>query len=367
MGALDHLLVPSLDAFDFRADLAAREAPSRLKRRTPTPTRTAETFPLGERTGEADLYLPGTPARAALLLVPGVAREGKDDPRLIAFATAIARLGFAVLVPELSTLRQLNVRPWHRDVVKAAFAHLVANPAWAPNGRAGIGGLSFAMGPGVIAALDPTIRDRVRFLFCIGGYFDLQAEMRFVTTGAFRERGAPAGAGPWRHLAPDHYGRWVLCASLADHVLDAASQAALRAMIDRRVPDAAADVADLDAQVTDPAGRALLAFVSNTDPERFDPLCAALPEPMRTDLDAMDVARQDLTGLLARLILVHGVDDDLIPYVESVALHRAVPAGRSRVYVVRGLNHVNMGRPGLIDAWRLLSAVTALLDERAPA
>ena len=367
MGAFDHLLVPTRDAFEFMADLAAKEGPSRLKRRTAPPSRAAVTFPLGDGEGAADLYLPATAVRAGLLLVPGVARGGKDDPRLIAFATAIARLGYAVMVPELATLRDLNVRPWHREVVRAAFAHFVANPAWAPGGRAGIGGLSFAMGPGVIAALDPGIREKVRFLFCIGGYFDLVAEMRFVTTGRFRERGGPDGDGPWRHMAPDAYGRWVLCASLADHVPDPASRAALRAMIDRRVDDPAADVADLDAQVLDPAGRALLAFITNEDPARFDAMHDALPAPMREDLAAMDVARQDLSGLRARLILVHGVDDDLIPYAESQALHRAVPAGRSRVYLVRGLNHVNMGKPGLIDAWRLLSAVTALLAERGPA
>ncbi len=367
MGALDHLLVPTIDAFDFMADLAAREAPSRLKRRTAPPTRTATTFPLGDGEGEADLYLPATAPRAGLLLVPGVAKGGKDDERLIAFASAIARLGFAVLVPELAMLRELNVRPWYRDVVKAAFAHMVANPTWAPGGRAGIGGLSFAMGPGVIAALEPAIRERVRFLFCIGGYFDLVAEMRFVTTGAFRERGGPNGDGPWLHMAPDSYGRWVLCASLADAVPDEASRAVLRAIVERRIPDGEADIADLVAQLTDPTGRALLAFVSNCDPARFDALYAALSEPMRIDIASMDVARQDLSGLRARLILVHGVDDDLIPYTESQALHRAARPGLSRLYLVRGLNHVNMGRPGPLDAWRLLSSVTALLAERGPA
>lgn len=367
MGALDHLLVPSIDAFDFMADLAAREAPSRLKRRTPPPTRTAITYPLGAGAGAADLYLPATPPRAGLLLVPGVARDGKDDPRLIAFASSIARLGYAVLVPELASLRQLNVRPCHRDMVRAAFTHLASNPAWAPEGRVGIGGLSFAMGPGLLAALDPAIRERVRFLFCIGGYYDLYAEMRFVTTGRYRERGGPAGDGPWLQMRPDPYGRWVLCSSLADLVPDEASRAALRAMIERRIPDGDADTADLEPQVTDPAGRALLAFITNTDPARFDERLAALPEGMRADLASMDVASQDLSGLRAHLILVHGVDDDLIPYVESQALHRAMPPGRSRVYLVRGLYHVSMGRPGVLDAWRLLSSVTALLAERAPA
>lgn len=370
MGAFDHLLVPSRDAFEFMADLASRGGPSRLKRRTAAPTRTPVTYPvapgLGEGAGEADVYLPGPPPRAGLLLVPGVAKDGKDDPRLIAFATALARLGFAVMVPELATLRRLNVRPFHRDLVKAAFEHMLAQPAWCPGGRAGIGGMSFAMGPAVIAALDPGLREKIRFLFCVGGYYDLRAVMRFVTTGRFQERGAPGGPGPWRHLEPDDYGRWVLCSSLVDLIEDAPSHAALRAMIDRRIASPGAAIDDLSPGVVEPGARALLAFVTNTDSERFEDLHAALPERIRADLDAMDVARQDLSGLRARLVLVHGVDDDLIPYVESQALHRAAPAGLSRFYPVNGLNHVNMGRPGPLDAWRLLSAVTALLNERGP-
>lgn len=370
MGAFDHLLVPSRDAFEFMADLAAREAPSRLKRRTAPPTRTPIRYPvaagLGEGAGEADVYLPATSPRAGLLLVPGVAKDGKDDARLIAFATALARLGFAVMVPELATLRRLNVRPYHRDLVKAAFEHMIAQPGWCPGGRAGIGGMSFAMGPAVIAAVDPGLRDQVRYLFCVGGYFDLVEVMRFVTTGRFRERGAPGGPGPWRHLAPDDYGRWVLASSLLDLVEDPGSHAALRAMIDRRIATPGAAIDDLAPGVAEPGARALLDLVTNTDPARFDALYAALPARIRDDIAAMDVARQDLSGLRARLVLVHGVDDDLIPYAESQALHRAAPPGQSRFYPVNGLNHVNMGRPGPLDAWRLLSAVTALLHERGP-
>ncbi|HYB10744.1 MAG TPA: hypothetical protein VEJ16_13830, partial [Alphaproteobacteria bacterium] len=40
-------------------------------------------------------------ARAALLLVPGAAETGKDDPRLIAFARGLADHRFLVLVPNL--------------------------------------------------------------------------------------------------------------------------------------------------------------------------------------------------------------------------------------------------------------------------
>lgn len=363
---LQHLKVPSLDAVDFLLDMVAGEKPTRLKRRTATPTRVQTSFEVRGEHNAADVYLPGSGLpRAGILLVPGVARLGKDDPRLISFANTVARSGFAVLVPDIETLKDLNVRPWTRDIVAQGFQHLCQHPEWTPGGRAGIGGMSFAMGPGVMAAVEPAIRDDVRFLFCVGGYHDITAQNRFALTGWYRERGGPAGDGPWRHRAPDDYTRWVMCLSMLGDIPDQASRAAIREVADARVEYKEASLDAVRHRVTDPAGEALMAFIENTDREKFDGLYAALPDRMRRDMEGMDPSRLDLSQLRARLILVHGLGDDIIPYVESLGLHRAAPKGQSRFYRVQGLNHVTMAKPGPLDAWQMLSAVTHLLQERA--
>jgi len=59
--------------------------------------------------GSGDLYSTPRPARAALLLVPGAAETGKDDPRLVRFARALAAHGFLVLVPDLPGPKALQV------------------------------------------------------------------------------------------------------------------------------------------------------------------------------------------------------------------------------------------------------------------
>ena len=60
--------------------------------------------------GEGDLYLPASQARAAMVLVPGAAVLGRDEPRLQALARSLARAGFAVLVPELPEVRRSRCR-----------------------------------------------------------------------------------------------------------------------------------------------------------------------------------------------------------------------------------------------------------------
>jgi hypothetical protein len=61
-------------------------------------------------------------------------------------------------------------------------------------------------------------------------------------------------------------------------------------------------------------------FISNADPARVPSLIRDLPPAVRSDIEALDVAARNLSGLRATVILVHGLDDDVIPYTESVAL-----------------------------------------------
>ncbi len=106
-----------------------------------------------------------------------------------------------MLVPELSGVRELRVRPTDAREVAAAFAWLASRPDLAPGGRAGIGAFSYAVGPAVLAALEPGIRERVRFILAVGGYHDVYRAVRFFTTGYFEEEGKG-----W-HVKPDDYGR----------------------------------------------------------------------------------------------------------------------------------------------------------------
>jgi hypothetical protein len=63
-------------------DLGAGSGPSSLKESTPAPERREVLWSVGERAYRGDLYLPGEPVGAGLVLVPGLAPEGRDDRRL---------------------------------------------------------------------------------------------------------------------------------------------------------------------------------------------------------------------------------------------------------------------------------------------
>jgi fermentation-respiration switch protein FrsA (DUF1100 family) len=365
-------------------DFAAGTADSRLKQATPAPLRQALAYTVAGRVHRGDLYLPGPLAgcaaavlarcpRAALVAVPGAVPQGKDDPRMVAFASTLARAGFAVLVPDLSGYRELRIRPSDTREIADAFAWVGRQPELAPAGRAGMFAFSYSVGPAVLAALEDDIREQVRFVVGLGGYHDLPRAMRFFTTGWFEH------AGRWQRITPDDTGRMVLVYSSLDYLAGGDDQARSdRALFDRmvaqRTRDPRADLSPLAAQLS-AAARPVYELAVNDDPARFAELYARLPVAMRADIDQLDLARHDLGLLQARLLLVHGRNDNLIPWPESLALAAAVPEGQARVYLIRGvIGHVDMGisslfswrfwREDLPDLWRLWRVIDRLLAER---
>jgi hypothetical protein len=338
------------------ADIAAGTGRSRLKEVTGLPARTQVGFTVSGRAYSGDLYRPAEGVLAGLLLLPGAAEGGKDDPRLVAFANSLARARFSVLVPDLTGLRTLKVGSRDIGETADAFDWLVSQPELAPGGTGGICAFSYASGPAVLAALDPRIRDRLRFLFTVGGYHDLRGVLTFFTTGYYREN------GQWKFREPNRYGKWVFVLSNTGRLSDPADRALFEAIARRKMDDLGADVADLTAGLG-PEGKRFLAFIDNSDPAMVATLLDRLPAPIRKEIDALTLAGRDLHLLKARMIIVHGYDDDIIPFTESIALARALPEGKRRLFLVRGLMHVEL-RPGAMDAFRLWRGVSALLGER---
>lgn len=383
------------DAALVLQDLAAADGASRLRQTTETPLRQPLTYTVAGRSHRADLYLPATldtciPAdseqagnrsrrgqncpRAAIVVVPGAVPQGKDDPRLIAFATTLARAGFAVLTPEITGFRELRIRPSDSRDIADAFAYLANRQELAPEGRAGIFAFSYAVGPALLAALEEDIREKVRFIVGLGGYHDLPRAMRFFTTGWYEQ------AGKWQHITPDDTGKMVLLYSSLDYLADGQKDGSLSdrlifdQMVKLRLRSPQADLTPLAAGLSSD-GQTVYALAINPDPERFPQLFARLPEAMRTDIERLNLARHDLKPLKARLILVHGRNDNLIPYPESLALAAAVTEGQASVFLIHQLlGHVDLNISTLFswrfwsedipDLWRLWRVIDLLLAQR---
>jgi hypothetical protein len=345
-----------IEAARIMQDVAAGQAPSPLKETTPAPVRRSIGYQIEDRVYEADLYSPGDAApEAALVLVPGVSPKGRDDARLVAFATTLARARFLILVPELLGLRHLRVGPGDIVAIADALRHL-ADQSDKPRGLVAF---SYAAGPALLAALEPDVGAALRFVLLVGGYHDVEALATFVTTGYFRA----GDRAPWQHAEPNPSGKWLFLLSNVERVETTADRALLRAIGERKLADPNADIADLRLRLG-PEGHSIDAFLDNREPERVPALIAGLPAGVRADMAALDPARRDLSGMRPRLYLVHGKDDAVIPFTESEALAVAVPD--SVLFRIDSLAHVDLGAGGWLDALTLWRAAYLLLSERKP-
>ncbi len=337
------------------ADIGAGDGPSSLKGTTPRPRRQTIGFKVRGRRHVGDLYTPAAPL-AGLVLVPGVAPAGKDDRRLVAFATSLARARFQVLVPDLPNMRALRVSGGDARIIADAAIHLHDRD---PKRPLGVTAISFAAGPMVGALFEPGIADRVNFMITVGGYYDMEAVITFFTTGYYRT--GPDAA--WRYRRPNVYGKWVFVLSNAQRLDDPGDRIALMTMAERRLDDEHADISDL-ATGLGPQGRAVYALLANGDPDRVPELLAALPPAMTAEIAALDLKRRDLADLNVRFVLVHGRDDPIIPETESMAFAEAVRPGWADLYLLDSFQHVDATELGLSDKLTLLSAVYTVLEFR---
>jgi pimeloyl-ACP methyl ester carboxylesterase len=262
---------------------------------------------------DTDLYRSRGMRRAApMVLVHGLAADGKNDPRLRRAARLLARAGFDVAVPTIPGLTRGRLRPDDARPVVAALAAR-AEPA-------ALVTVSVGAGPGFLAAADPSVATRVRVVLGLGAYGSAVELIRFYLTGDYAF-GAARG-----HVDHD------------------------RALVGQFI--------DANGELVSPAVRQALL---GGEPAAVDAALAALSPETRVLLADLSPANQ-LPRIGAPVVLVHGRNDPAVPYTESLRLAAARPRG-TRVVLVGPIAHVEAARARaaeLLDVARLVGVVYAM-------
>lgn len=337
------------DAVLLLGDVQAGAGTSMLERTTRGPSVRTVSYTADGQTQAADLYRSADVSRGPLVLVHGMARRGWRDARLVDFAQTLARSGFVVLVPRLPGLADMSVGSAERVQIATALRFVTRCGC-----KTGLAAMSLASGPALQAAMKTGIAPHVSYIVLVGPYYDIVELIRYATTGV---TAADAEARPIRQAV--RVGRWMLLRSQLRHLERPEDRLALDRIAERKLADAQAPVHDLLSRLS-PHGRALYDLIVNEDPGRVEPLIAQLPQILRAELDALDLANKDLSALQARLLLIHGERDPVIPLGQSRQLAEAVGAGQATLVAPQGLEHVDLvTTPRAI--WPLLRAAYSLL------
>lgn len=337
------------------AGLAGINVPSSLDFR-PAVTRNKISYRMNGRTHVADIYQPIEPALAAIVLAHGAVETGKNDPRLQQLAALLAGARFNVLVPDIPNLRRLQLTAESsKDLVDAAD-YLLSRKDLTNGGGIGIGAFSVAVSLALLAANDPKISDDLQFVLAVGGYFDFNRLLSFMTTGYYQADGNEV------KNQPSPGARWLIAMSNAGWLEDMNDRNVMTSLARRKLENADSDVDSLVAELS-PAGGTVYALLNNSDPIRFTGLLEDLPSSVQAKISALNLAEQNLSQFSGHVILVHGMDDNVIPFPESQFLRDALPQGQASLHLLRGLQHVDI-KTSMIDGVEMLRAVRSVVSQR---
>lgn len=285
----------------------------------------------GTRSFEAWLYRPAARPCGAYLIAPGLHYAGPADPRMDRFCRVLAGAGFLVLAPFLPDYTALRVAPTCFEDLEASFEVLLAHPELRADQRPGVFSISFGSLPALHLAAHARRADRIGGLISFGGYADWESTIQFCLTGLIDGRA---------HGARDPLNQPVVFMNLIDAVGELAGVAprdrpalleAWRGYVEATWGRAEMKVAGRYQSVARVRSAALPASLR----ELYLIGCGAAPGGAALAARALAATpggstfldpRPHLGRIRCPVHLVHGIDDDVIPYVESQKLGAALAA-----------------------------------------
>jgi dienelactone hydrolase len=321
------------------------------------------------------IYEPAGRSGRTALLVSGLHASGIDEPRLIRLARQLAANHITVVTPDIPELSRFVITPQITDTIEESARWLATESQLAADGRVGLMGISFSGGLSLVAAGRPSLASHVSSVFAFGGHDDLPRVLRYLCTGqepypqgevrlkaaavvANGGKRVQADSGELPFTRPPHdYGVAVILLGVADRVVPRPQVEPLRETVRHYLWASA-----LDGGVD--KARADKAFAS----VRAEAL--KLPEPAKTL--ARYAIDRDVVHLGARLLpyvnveggdpalslskspkpsvpvfLLHGVDDNVIPSVESEYIANDLRSTRAPVRLLLSglISHAEADRP----------------------
>jgi len=333
------------------------------------PVKTTEmTLQLPSGAVRARMYTPvNHPDAPGMVLVHGVHYLGMDEPRLEAFASAMAGCGLRVLTPELPNIKDYHIDRGSIATIGDTAKWLAEDTAWPRATRplitppasvpVGVMGLSFSGSLSLLAAAEPQYKRDIKFVVAVGSEDEMSRVANYYLTGR-----AMRPSGDAEVLAPHEYGALVLeYESLEDFVPEpdrAAVRLVLRDHLYEDFPAERAALAKLTPgqlaeakQLMDTTSPITRKMIAESDARHLTEMASVSPDGQ-------------LTHLAAPVFLLHGEGDNIIPAAETQWLEKDIPkADMAAALISPVISHLDVDAtgPGFRDQWQLVHFFAKIL------
>lgn len=280
-------------------------------------------------------------ATGTYLVLQGLHFRGPEDPRFDRFCRILAQAGHVVLAPFLPDYLDLRVTPETIADAGAAVDHAAKLSAERGLPRPALFSISFGSLPALATAADPAWRDRVGAVVVFGGYCDFLSTIRFSISGrAFDADRRPVEV-PHDPLNPP-----AVFINLLPH-LEGAHDPKLLADAWREMARRTWGQRALHPPAKRwPIAEAIAARLASGDRTLFMAGCGlgdGGPPLLEVGIaragDAMGFTQAEplLSRIAAPVVICHGRDDDVIPYVEAYKLRAGLRGNHPHRLFVSGL------------------------------
>ena len=241
---------------------------------------------------------------------------------MLALCSALSQVGFRVLAPEIASIKALKIEAAQIKELAEIFLSIAEDRALTPTGKLGVLAPSFSGALSLAAASRPEVSDKIEAICAIGAFTQVDTVMSYLLQAQ----------------DADPYGRFIALKKIIPLVYpeDTLIQGALDAAIDDNI----------NARTVDDLNNALNTYLQNIpqqdrqdilrlfqDAQYRESLFSRSKGIMSEELAAIDVM-QNIAGLKARVFLLHGRDDNVIPCEQSERLYQQLKHLQKHVKLV---------------------------------
>lgn len=313
-----------------------------------------------ESAPDASIYRAKRTPRRALLLLPGLHYEGPEHPGLDRLARVLASIGYLVMVPRIQAFADLQIRPEVYDQAEAALHALRGLQEYPTGSRTDLLSISFGSSLAIHLASQASLQDQIRRVLIYGGFADWKKTMRFALSGSASAKHDPLN-------------RPVIYMNLLDAFdVDAETRIELTEGWTRfcrdtwgrdemKVPHAYSKTAREIARLIHPSSQSLFLEGCNVSPhpERADAHC--LEALKRSDFSWLN-QNSKCAKVRCPVTVIHGRDDDVIPYTQGKELFALLNAGSQHQLLISGLYaHTKAEKPSAGEGLKEFSTLFAIL------
>ena len=265
--------------------------------------------------GIADIYrINDDHKRAGLLLFLGVNPAGRNDARVRNLGNALARAGFVVMVPWSESMIEKRIDIREIDNLISAFQYLQGQE-FIDADRVGMAGFCVGASMLAVAASHPSINRQVNFLNFFGGYYDAQDLLKQISA---RTSFYNSNIRLWE---PNSLTMEVFTNQLIQSLENPMEKELLNLHFNNKL-----NKTSLTSQQLSSEAYSVFQLLSGSSLETTDKFVKQLPANLLTNLNMISPST-NIQNLLAKVLIMHDREDDLVPSEEA---HRFADALEQR-------------------------------------